>query len=131
MKTIGRILFAICLGFFIFQLATPISYWIHYQINQEEITEEFCENKEKPELECNGKCHLSKQLDEINNPIPDEKEPQKSSKDYRIQRNLNWICIESSCCEFNQLVFLKEQIYSIESNYEFLFSKKIPHPPQV
>lgn len=26
------------------------------------ITKKFCINKDKPELQCNGKCHLAKQL---------------------------------------------------------------------
>lgn len=33
-----------------------------YQMNKERITELFCVNKDKPKLQCNGKCHLAKQL---------------------------------------------------------------------
>lgn len=29
-----------------------------YLLNQDFITEKFCVNKDKPELECNGKCHM-------------------------------------------------------------------------
>ncbi|TXB66731.1 hypothetical protein FRY74_00680 [Vicingus serpentipes] len=35
---------------------------INYLINISEITELFCVNKEKPQLQCNGKCHLAKQF---------------------------------------------------------------------
>ncbi|MBX2960734.1 MAG: hypothetical protein KF732_12355 [Flavobacteriales bacterium] len=35
---------------------------LHYFINQAEITELFCINKEKPKLNCKGKCHLTKKL---------------------------------------------------------------------
>ena len=38
---------------------------INYLLNTEEITELFCINKEKPKLECNGKCHLANQLVEV------------------------------------------------------------------
>ena len=31
-------------------------------VNISEITELFCVNKEKPQLQCNGKCHLVTQL---------------------------------------------------------------------
>jgi hypothetical protein len=31
-------------------------------LNQEEIALKFCENKDNPDVECNGKCHLAKQL---------------------------------------------------------------------
>lgn len=37
----------------------------HYFINQTEIVELFCINKEKPQLQCNGKCHLAQELKEI------------------------------------------------------------------
>jgi hypothetical protein len=58
-------------------LIQPISkVWIivSYQIYQEKITQEFCENIDKPELECNGKCYLKKQLakdQESTSKIPD------------------------------------------------------------
>lgn len=34
----------------------------NFILNQEEITLKFCENKDNPDVECNGKCHLAKQL---------------------------------------------------------------------
>lgn len=37
----------------------------HYLMNQELIADEFCVNKEKKELECNGKCHLNKELKDV------------------------------------------------------------------
>lgn len=36
--------------------------YFNYEINKDFITEEYCENKERPELQCNGQCHLAKQL---------------------------------------------------------------------
>jgi hypothetical protein len=38
--------------------------WFNYELNKAAITEEFCVNKAKPELKCNGKCHLADQLTE-------------------------------------------------------------------
>jgi hypothetical protein len=35
---------------------------INYQINKTNIIAAFCINKDKPELECSGKCYLNKQL---------------------------------------------------------------------
>jgi hypothetical protein len=35
---------------------------LDYQVHKERITELFCVNKDKPALQCNGKCHLAKQL---------------------------------------------------------------------
>ena len=36
----------------------------NYEINKEYITKMFCENKNKPKMHCNGKCHMMKQLKE-------------------------------------------------------------------
>lgn len=36
----------------------------NYLINKEFIIFNYCENKSKPKLKCNGKCHLKKQLKE-------------------------------------------------------------------
>jgi len=47
---------------FVFTLNFKSILTFHYFVNQAEITELFCVNKEKPKLECNGKCHLAKEL---------------------------------------------------------------------
>lgn len=35
---------------------------VDYQLNKARITELYCVNKTRPQLHCNGKCHLAKQL---------------------------------------------------------------------
>lgn len=34
----------------------------YYQINKEYITRVLCENRDKPQLNCNGQCYLAKKL---------------------------------------------------------------------
>ncbi len=34
----------------------------YFELNIDDIIETYCVNKEKPQLQCNGKCHLTKQL---------------------------------------------------------------------
>lgn len=46
---------------------------LNYEINKTEIAETKCENKDKPELHCDGQCYLSKQLkqaEQKENPVP-------------------------------------------------------------
>jgi len=46
---------------------------LNYQINKKSITATRCENRGKPEMRCDGKCYLSKQLkqaEEKENPVP-------------------------------------------------------------
>lgn len=41
------------------------TYQIYFFKNQQAIADKFCENKARPQLKCNGKCHLAKQLKKI------------------------------------------------------------------
>ena len=38
-----------------------------YQVNKDYITEAFCVNKNNVKLQCNGKCHLTKELKAADN----------------------------------------------------------------
>ncbi|MDO6598162.1 hypothetical protein Q4512_14660 [Oceanihabitans sp. 2_MG-2023] len=44
-----------------------VSQVLYYQLNIDYIVETYCVNKEKPTLQCNGKCHLAKQLQPTSN----------------------------------------------------------------
>jgi len=33
---------------------------VFYSVDNQNFTEAFCENKDKPEMKCNGKCQMSK-----------------------------------------------------------------------
>lgn len=39
-----------------------VGYFAYFQLNIDYIIEKYCVNKDVPEMSCNGKCHLSKQL---------------------------------------------------------------------
>ncbi len=41
----------------------PIQPYVEYILNQDYIAEFLCINKDKPKLQCQGKCHLAKQLE--------------------------------------------------------------------
>lgn len=40
---------------------------VHFKLNRTIIEQRFCINKNKPELQCHGACHLKKQLQETEN----------------------------------------------------------------
>lgn len=59
------------------QPVSQFSWEMYYLLNQSYIAEELCENKEEPELACNGKCFLMEQLkkaETANQNAPIEKE---------------------------------------------------------
>lgn len=39
-----------------------VGHVLYYELNIDYIIETYCINTDKPELQCNGKCHLAKQL---------------------------------------------------------------------
>ncbi|MCC3158166.1 hypothetical protein LJ737_13030 [Hymenobacter sp. 15J16-1T3B] len=51
---------------------------LDYALHQQRITERFCVNKTRPQLRCNGRCHLRKQL--ANAGDTDKKAPQSHAK---------------------------------------------------
>jgi hypothetical protein len=48
---------------FLLQPLSKLSLLVNYELNKATITKNFCVNKSKPMLHCNGKCHLKKQLE--------------------------------------------------------------------
>ncbi|MCG2462346.1 hypothetical protein K8352_16415 [Flavobacteriaceae bacterium F89] len=43
-------------------LAKPLLPLVNYAMNYDYIVEQFCENKDRPQMHCDGKCYLAKQL---------------------------------------------------------------------
>ena len=50
------------------QQSSRLLVWIDYTVNQSYIANTLCENKAKPQLRCNGKCYLKKQLAKAETP---------------------------------------------------------------
>ena len=44
-------------------MKTGIVVW--YESNKTQIAAEFCVNKDNPDMECNGQCHMKKQLNKV------------------------------------------------------------------
>jgi hypothetical protein len=56
-------LFAIFLAVvFVSQTLVNVGIGVYYHFNKVYITQQLCENKNNPNLHCNGRCYLSKQL---------------------------------------------------------------------
>jgi len=47
---------------FLLQSASSLLIVANYTINRDYISKNLCENRAKPNMHCNGKCHLKKQL---------------------------------------------------------------------
>ena len=74
MRRFGTYLFFLTLMVHTFSQVLIVGQFI---VNQDLIAEELCENKDKPEMECNGKCYLKKELEKDEERKTDEKSPLK------------------------------------------------------
>ncbi|WP_073152929.1 hypothetical protein [Mesonia phycicola] len=104
----------------------PVEPILEYCFNYNYIVETLCVNKDKPSLNCNGKCYLIKQL--------------KSNKsDSKKTNTTQQIQLENYPIGFIEITAIKNPIISITktrsfynylNNYSFL-KKNIPfHPPK-
>lgn len=108
---------------YILAMTRPVMPLVEYLINEDYIAEFLCINKDKVELQCNGKCYLMQKLQEQN----DEK-----------KQNLPKIAMEEypiGFVSFTAIVFQTKRVFnaSIESNYlnrySYQFCRNSFHPP--
>lgn len=62
MKRFSAIIVLIVYGYVLIQ---PLLPYVNYIANYDYIANELCENKDAPELECNGKCYLAKEITKV------------------------------------------------------------------
>lgn len=97
--------------------------WGIYELDKEYITEQFCINKDKPALKCNGKCHLAAQLTSTE-PVQSE---QPAQINYIPQIQLFFQAIE-------QPVLVEENATAVAQTFSLFYSfkpfSKVHHPPQ-
>ncbi|MCK8522846.1 hypothetical protein M0D21_14810 [Aquimarina sp. D1M17] len=123
-----RVVFSIVLFLtFAIRPAMEISTIMYYQLNIDYIVEKYCVNKERPSLNCNGKCYLMSQMKAKKQPskektdtiiiteafIPlffqDQSIQIKSTNSYAVEQDKNWTTIP---------LYLEN------------FPKDIDHPPE-
>lgn len=114
----------------IIMFAKPFWPVMDYMVNYDYIVNNLCENKDKPEMNCNGKCHLGKELakeagTDDNNPLNS-----KTSK-----TEIPQVIISENISEF-QFASETEIAAPKEIGYKpvlhtSLFISKILHPPRL
>ncbi len=97
----------------------------YYAMFTNDFVERFCENKERPELKCDGKCALSQMLSQK---ADDEKTPINLD----LLKNEIVLFIGSlTTYEFVQQP--RKVLYNVLYRvlYDFHFFERIKHPPEV
>ncbi len=99
----------------------PVTPFVEYAINYDYISKVLCINKDKPKLQCNGKCQLMKKL------------KQQKDDDYKSLR----VSMEEYPIGFVTVLNLENQVevstttthFGDKTTYQYLFLSSCFHPP--
>lgn len=108
----------------------PVFPVFEYVVNYDYIANVLCVNKAKPEMKCNGKCHLMKELAKAS----DAEMP--SSQDKKTQhQEVEILFLEKMITFHFSPIYSLEEKKEINSNYSNLYFQEnrfsIFHPPTV
>jgi hypothetical protein len=112
---------------YLLAMVRPLVPIMEYYANYDYIATVLCENKDKPYLECNGKCYLQKQLKEVNHDNHEHKStiPPINFDDYPVSP-LDQYSYQLK--DFKEVSF--EKYYSVSYTSQDFF-KSVFKPPQV
>ena len=114
------------MNLFLFTIVGPVFTIVNFYINQNEIIEAFCENKAKLELNCNGNCHLSKELNKQIDKVPSQ---EKNHLNFSIFLPTAYNDIKAVEVKYLKLKNNYNSYY--KNNYYYDEMDSILHPPQV
>lgn len=99
---------------------------VEYIVNYDYISTVLCENIDKPELQCNGKCHVAKEFEQT----LDHESPVKFEKSNVVLDFIPVHAYETKEYFAIDSTLIKEKISSLYANfYTFLFSTIVLQPP--
>jgi hypothetical protein len=101
--------------------------FIEYELNKKYIAEVLCENKDKPEMHCNGKCHLKKQLKKANS-APEQQEQPQAPPPFKSDPVITILLLPDKHSFYGQKCTKVIIPYII--HYSFEFASSIFHPPK-
>ncbi|MDH6251967.1 hypothetical protein M2347_001694 [Chryseobacterium sp. H1D6B] len=119
----------ICSIFLIFYMVfRPLVPIAEYAVNYNYIAEVLCINKSRPELHCNGKCYLSKELAKTNDT---ESSPLSKGKNSGQKLLDIYTLPEITEIENTGKLFSSHFNFTYKADYSFLFLNNIFRPPVV
>lgn len=109
-------------------LARPVLPVAAYIINYHYIATELCENKAKPQMHCNGKCHLKKELAKA----AENEKPLSGKKSARQESEIIYYLIQDSFeIPVNILFVYPENKTAYTNMYKHIAAFSFFHPPAV
>ena len=123
LKILSKILSFLLTSIIIFNSLQVSLTYAYYNLDTVSFIEKLCENKDKPELQCNGKCHLKKLVDNNTN---NDKEPVKAVN----LKDITLFVVEFMKYDFNSVSFKNVQLGSYNNLYAFSLIDSLDRPPQ-
>lgn len=97
--------------------------YLGFEVNQKYIAKELCENKDKPQMHCNGKCYLMKKLKQAQEK---EQKQERQSQKPQVQD-----AIVSTALVFKQYAFAEIKFHvPFSTGMPQSIKNSIFHPPQ-
>lgn len=84
-----------------------------YQLNKNYITQVYCENKDKPTMHCDGKCHLEKTLEKTTK--------EKKSSDSILNRLTEEVIAINNIVNIHPIVLQQIKNIITYKKYNFLY----------
>ena len=111
---------------YLLAMVKPLAPIIEYYANYDYIATELCENKDKPYLECNGKCYLEKQLNKTNHTNHEHKStiPSINFEDYPVSP------LDQFAYQVLKTAHVNTNLSTCVQNHDQEYFFSIFHPPQ-
>lgn len=105
----------------------PIFPVLDYAVNYDYISKVLCINKAKPELKCNGKCHLMKELAKAS----EDDKTNSTEKKQSTNKLIDLFVEEQDSFNFAFLIIEIKPVFNSKCRnlYSHLDSHSIFHPP--
>jgi hypothetical protein len=128
----SRIISYILLAQMIYFVGASSVVIFNWKINQDIITEKYCVNKDKPMMNCDGKCYLSKQLENLELREEQERKNHPNPKQKVETLNYSWIIddLSSDYFTFHEIEVL-EHVNYLKTVVSNPCLQDIFHPPTV
>jgi len=105
-----------------------VGYFSYFQFNVDYIIETYCVNKERPELDCNGKCYL---MERLNAAAAEKRATQESKALVNLSEAFTPLFVQHSSkyTFMNTTTFEKVPLVFNSSLHDYILVQRMLRPP--
>ena len=104
-------------------------FFVNYELRKDYIIKNYCVNKNRPEMHCDGKCYLAKQLHKVaEDKATKEAERQEQSFKKLLEETFNHENFVFSQT-FESVILTIQNNFSYKTSHYFMLITSLFHPP--